>query len=98
GIVAEIALALGRASIDIVDMGLYPSSGTHGTVCLWLRGGEVTVQAEELVRGPGLEAARAGGAASIRWGRCAGRCRRRGTSRCRTGRRCWGRCAPTPCT
>ncbi len=34
GIVAEIALALGRATIDIVDMGLYPSSGSHGTVAL----------------------------------------------------------------
>jgi prephenate dehydrogenase len=59
GIVAEIALALGRATIDIVDMGLYPQSGTHGTVALWIRGEEVTAQAAELVRGLGLEVARA---------------------------------------
>jgi prephenate dehydrogenase len=59
GIVAEIALALGRAAIDIVDMGLYPQSGTHGTVALWIRGDEVATQAEELVRGLGLEVARA---------------------------------------
>jgi prephenate dehydrogenase len=59
GIVAEIALALGRTSIDIVDIGLYPSSGTNGTVCLWIRGDEVTAEAEELVRGLGLEVARA---------------------------------------
>jgi prephenate dehydrogenase len=59
GIVAEIALALGRATIDIVDMGLYPSSGTHGTVALWIRGTEVAEQAEDLVRGLGLEVARA---------------------------------------
>jgi prephenate dehydrogenase len=59
GIVAEIALALGRATIDIVDMGLYPQSGTHGTVALWIRGDEVTRQAEALVRGLGLEVARA---------------------------------------
>jgi prephenate dehydrogenase len=59
GIVAEIALALGRASIDIVDMGLYPQSGTHGTVALWIRGEDVAAQAEELVRGLGLEVARA---------------------------------------
>jgi prephenate dehydrogenase len=59
GIVAEIALALGRASIDIVDMGLYPQSGTHGTVALWIRGEDVATQAEELVRGLGLEVARA---------------------------------------
>src|SRR4051812_12268673 len=37
GIVAEIALALGRASIDIVDMALYPTSGVHGTIALWIR-------------------------------------------------------------
>jgi prephenate dehydrogenase len=59
GIVAEIALALGRATIDIVDMGLYPSSGTHGTVALWIRGGVVAEQAERLVRDLGLEVARA---------------------------------------
>ena len=55
GIVAEIALALGRATIDIVDMGLYPSSGSHGTVALWIRGGVVAEQAERLVRDLGLE-------------------------------------------
>ena len=59
GIVAEIALALGRATIDIVDMGLYPSSGSHGTVALWIRGGVVAEQAERLVRDLGLEVARA---------------------------------------
>jgi len=59
GIVAEIALALGRQTIDIVDMGLYPAGGTHGTVCLWIRGDAVAEQAEALVRGLGLEVARA---------------------------------------
>jgi prephenate dehydrogenase len=59
GIVAEIALALGRATIDIVDMGLYPSSGSHGTVALWIRGGVVAEQAEHLVRELGLEVVRA---------------------------------------
>jgi prephenate dehydrogenase len=59
GIVAEIALALGRASIDIVDMALYPSSGSHGTVALWIRGSEISEQAESLVGGLGLEVARA---------------------------------------
>jgi prephenate dehydrogenase len=58
GIVAEIALALGRATIDIVDMGLYPSSGSHGTVALWIRGGVVAEQAEHLVRELGLEVVR----------------------------------------
>jgi len=59
GIVAEIALALGRATIDIVDMGLYPSAGSHGTVALWIRGGVVAQQAERLVRELGLEVVRA---------------------------------------
>ena len=59
GIVAEIALALGRATIDIVDMGLYPSSGSHGTVALWIRGRVVAQQAERLVRELGLEVVRA---------------------------------------
>ena len=58
GIVAEVALALGRATIDIVDMGLYPSSGSHGTVALWIRGGVVAEQAERLVRDLGLEVVR----------------------------------------
>jgi prephenate dehydrogenase len=59
GIVAEIALALGRATIDIVDLGLYPSTGSHGTVALWLRGAVVAQQAERLVRELGLEVVRA---------------------------------------
>ncbi len=59
GIVAEIALALGRATIDIVDMGLYPSSGSHGTVALWIRGEETAAEAEALVHELGLEVARA---------------------------------------
>jgi prephenate dehydrogenase len=59
GIVAEIALALGRETIDIADMALYPSSGSHGTVALWVRGGIVAEQAERLVRELGLEVVRA---------------------------------------
>jgi prephenate dehydrogenase len=59
GIVAEIALALGRASIDIVDMALYPTSGgAHGTIALWVRAGELA-QAQSLVAALGLETARA---------------------------------------
>jgi prephenate dehydrogenase len=57
GIVAEIALALGRASIDIVDMALYPTSGgATGTIALWLRSGDIA-QAQRLVAGLGLEVA-----------------------------------------
>jgi prephenate dehydrogenase len=56
GIVAEIALALGRASIDIVDMALYPTSGTQGTIALWIRQGDLE-SAQALVADLGLEAA-----------------------------------------
>jgi prephenate dehydrogenase len=36
GVVAEIALALGRAGINISDMSLAPSwDSTQGTVSLW---------------------------------------------------------------
>jgi len=58
GIVAEIALALGRASIDIVDMALYPAPGTHGTIALWLRSADLA-HARALVAGLGLEASQA---------------------------------------
>jgi prephenate dehydrogenase len=57
GIVAEIALALGRASIDIVDMALYPTSGgATGTIALWLRAGDFAA-AQAHVTALGLEAA-----------------------------------------
>ena len=59
GIVAEIALALGRASIDIVDMALYPTSGgSHGAIALWIRQKDFA-QAQALVASLGLEAAAA---------------------------------------
>ena len=99
GIVAEIALALGRATIDIVDMGLYPSSGSHGTVALWIRGGVVAEQAERLVTRPRARGRRAHeDVDSRRPDRCAARCARPATSRCRTARRCSARCARTRCT
>ncbi len=59
GIVAEIALALGRASIDIVDMALYPTTGgATGTIALWLRAGDFEA-AQTHVTALGLEAASA---------------------------------------
>jgi len=56
GIVAEIALALGRASIDIVDMALYPTTGgATGTIALWLRAADFAA-AQAHVTALGLEA------------------------------------------
>ena len=39
GVVAEVALALGRAAVNIVDMALYPAAdNTTGSIALWIAG------------------------------------------------------------
>jgi prephenate dehydrogenase len=51
GIVAELALALGRAGVNIEDMGLYPAADmSSGAVSLWVAGEEQARRAAELVR------------------------------------------------
>ena len=58
GVVAEIALALGRAGINIVDMALSPSrDGNQGVVALWVRGEEQAQRAVELIAGLGIPVA-----------------------------------------
>jgi prephenate dehydrogenase len=50
GVVAEIALTLGRAGVNIVDMALSPSQADgQGVVALWLRGADQTERAVELI-------------------------------------------------
>lgn len=50
GVVAEVALALGRASVNIVDMGLHPApDGASGTIALWVAGAEAAEAAERLI-------------------------------------------------
>lgn len=50
GVVAEVALALGRASVNIVDMGLHPAAdGASGTIALWVAGEEAAQAAERMV-------------------------------------------------
>jgi prephenate dehydrogenase len=59
GVVAELALALGRAGVNIADMALYPAPDrSSGTVALWVAGAEPAAHAEGLVRALGLEVAR----------------------------------------
>ena len=59
GAVAEIALALGRAQINIVDMALSPSrAGGQGAIALWVRGEEHAQRAAELIEGLGIPVAR----------------------------------------
>jgi prephenate dehydrogenase len=50
GVIAEIALTLGRAGVNIVDMALSPSQADgQGVVALWLRGEDQTERAVELI-------------------------------------------------
>jgi prephenate dehydrogenase len=54
GTVAELALALGEAGVNIEDMALYPAPDmTSGAVSLWVAGDEQAARAEKLVRGLG---------------------------------------------
>jgi prephenate dehydrogenase len=50
GVLAEIALTLGREGVNIVDMALSPSAdNSQGVIALWLRGAEHTQRAERLI-------------------------------------------------
>jgi prephenate dehydrogenase len=51
GTVAELALALGRAGVNIEDMALYPAADMRsGAISLWVAGSEAAERAVELVR------------------------------------------------
>ena len=58
GVVAEIALALGKAGVNIEDMALYPASDMRtGAISLWVAGDEDAERAADVVRGLGHTAA-----------------------------------------
>jgi prephenate dehydrogenase len=60
GIVAEVALELGRAGVNIEDMALYPAADmTSGAISLYVAGDQEAERAEELVRGLGHDVSRA---------------------------------------
>jgi len=60
GVVAQLALELGRAGINITDMALYPAPDMRdGVVALWIAGDEHAARAEELVGALDLPVARA---------------------------------------
>lgn len=60
GVIAELALELGRAGINIVDMALHPApDNSEGLVALWIGGDESADRAAELVAGLGHPVARA---------------------------------------
>jgi prephenate dehydrogenase len=60
GIVAEVALELGRASVNIEDMALYPAADmTSGAISLYIAGDEQAERAEKLIRELGHDVSRA---------------------------------------
>ena len=59
GVVAEIALALGRAGVNIEDMGLYPAADMRsGAISLFVAGDEAAERAAGLVRELGHDVSR----------------------------------------
>jgi prephenate dehydrogenase len=60
GVVAELALALGRAGVNIADMALYPAPDmSEGVIALWISGRPAARRAQELVSGLGFPVSRA---------------------------------------
>ena len=83
GIVAEVALELGRAGVNIEDMALYPAADmTSGAISLYIAGDEEAERAEQLVRELGHDVSRRANdrMRSSPLDRCAGSCGRRRTS------------------
>ncbi|HEY2719099.1 MAG TPA: prephenate dehydrogenase/arogenate dehydrogenase family protein [Solirubrobacteraceae bacterium] len=60
GVIAELALALGDAGVNILDMALSPSEDNRqGVVALWIAGERQAARAEELIAALGFPVARA---------------------------------------
>jgi prephenate dehydrogenase len=60
GVIAQLALELGRAGVNITDMALYPAADmSEGVVALWIAGEEPARRTEELVGKLGFPVARA---------------------------------------
>jgi prephenate dehydrogenase len=60
GIVAEVALALGKAGLNIVDMALAPAPDMRsGAITLWIAGDDQAERARELIDGLGFPVAEA---------------------------------------
>jgi prephenate dehydrogenase len=60
GVIAQLALELGRAGVNITDMALYPAADmSEGVVALWVAGEDAARRVQELVGGLGFPVARA---------------------------------------
>ncbi|MFZ0090379.1 MAG: prephenate dehydrogenase/arogenate dehydrogenase family protein [Solirubrobacteraceae bacterium] len=59
GVVAQIALELGRAGVNITDMALYPARDMkEGVVAMWIAGETATERARQMIAGLGFPVAR----------------------------------------
>lgn len=60
GVIAQLALELGRAGVNITDMALYPAADmSEGVVALWISGEQAAQRAQELLADLGFPVARA---------------------------------------
>jgi prephenate dehydrogenase len=60
GVIAKLALELGGAGVNIIDMALYPAADmSEGVVALWIAGDHQARRAQELVAALGFPVARA---------------------------------------
>lgn len=60
GVVAQLALELGRAGVNIADLALHPAPDmSEGVVALWVSGRPAAERAQELIEGLGFPVARA---------------------------------------
>jgi prephenate dehydrogenase len=60
GVVATLALELGRAGVNIADMALYPAPDmSEGVIALWISGEAACERAQALISGLGFPVARA---------------------------------------
>ena len=97
GIVAQVALALGREGVNIADMALAPAPDMRsGAMTLWIAGagpGRARGGPDRGARIPRGQGVSRGPSASSPPARCGARSSRRPTSRSPTARRCSGPCA-----
>jgi prephenate dehydrogenase len=55
GVVAELALQLGSAGVNIADMALYPAADmTEGVIALWIAGAPTAARAEQIIHAEGF--------------------------------------------
>jgi prephenate dehydrogenase len=55
GVVAQLALALGRSGVNITDMALYPAPDmSEGVVALWIAGEGTAARAAQIIQSEGL--------------------------------------------